>query len=158
MPPGAWMKDRHREMTRKMREGATRPAVSDPQECRGLHTPAHRAHPPPLWPPALPRGSPTPATGGSQDGSEPLGGTVCPEGPQPPWASPDLSSLKHHQAVLCPSTLGKRWLPLTLLPLRGAESLVQSLTSVHTIITNKCIPRPAMARYQEKTGGGCPPG
>ena len=57
------MKDRHREMTRKMREGATRPAVSEPQECRGLHTPAHRAHPPPLWPQALPRGSPTPATG-----------------------------------------------------------------------------------------------
>lgn len=40
------MKDRHGEMTRKMREGATWPAVSDPQECRGLHAPAHRARSP----------------------------------------------------------------------------------------------------------------
>lgn len=57
------MKDRHGEMTRKTREGATQPAVSDPQECRGPHAPAHRAHDPPLWPLALPRGSPTPAMG-----------------------------------------------------------------------------------------------
>ena len=55
--------DRHGEMTRKTREGTTQPAVSDPEECRGLHAPAHRAHPPPFWPPALPRGSPMPATG-----------------------------------------------------------------------------------------------
>ena len=57
------MKDRHGEMTRKMREGATQLAVSDLEECRGLHAPAHRAHPPPFWPQALLRGSPMPAMG-----------------------------------------------------------------------------------------------